>query len=72
MVNASQRYLSCEDVAKQLGISVESVRRLVRDGQLNANKIGFRTIRISQHQLDEYLTGTETSPDGFAPQSLPQ
>lgn len=49
-----------EDVAKQLDVSVKTVRRYIYSGKIAANKIGGQW-RISQAQIDEYITGIASS-----------
>ncbi|HEU4329417.1 MAG TPA: helix-turn-helix domain-containing protein [Roseiflexaceae bacterium] len=50
--------LDVEDVAKRLKISVSTVRRLVREGELSAYRIG-KQLRFSENQIQEYLKSQE-------------
>jgi len=43
-----------EEVAKMLKVSKETVRRMVRDGELEAVHVRQR-VRISKEALDKYL-----------------
>ena len=50
------RYLTLEDVATYLSVSVPQVYALVRSGGLPAIKIGGRGVwRVDRDQLDAYL-----------------
>jgi len=43
------------EVAHQLGVDVESVRRWIRRGWLRATKLGHKTIRIAPADLGAFL-----------------
>lgn len=50
------RFLTLEDVATYLSVSVPQVYALVRSGELPAIKIGGRGVwRVDKFQLDAYL-----------------
>jgi excisionase family DNA binding protein len=50
------RFLTLDDVATYLSVSVPQVYSLVRSGQLPAIKIGGRGIwRVDRRQLDDYI-----------------
>lgn len=50
------RFLTLEDVATYLSVSVPQVYSLVRSGQLPAIKIGGRGVwRVDRTQLDTYI-----------------
>jgi excisionase family DNA binding protein len=50
------RFLTLEDVAKYLSVSVPQVYALVRSGDLPAIKIGGRGVwRVDKHQLEAYV-----------------
>jgi putative molybdopterin biosynthesis protein len=53
-------YLTPDEIAAELRISVETVRRACRSGQLKANRFG-RQFRISRADLDAYLKSSEVS-----------
>lgn len=50
----SQELYSVEQVAERLGLNVRTVRAYVRDGRLNALKIG-KQYRITRADLDAFL-----------------
>ena len=45
------RWISMEDAAKYLGVSVKTVRRRIADGTVAAQKIGPRLIRVDANSL---------------------
>jgi excisionase family DNA binding protein len=49
-----------EDVAKELDVSVKTVRRYIYSGKIAANKIGGQW-RINQEQIDAYINGIASS-----------
>jgi len=52
----SQRFLTLADVADVLNISVSQVYALVRNGELEAIKIGGRgQWRVEQSKLEDYI-----------------
>lgn len=50
-----QQLFNLAQVAEQLGVSVSSVRRYIRDGDLPAVSLGYRTLRVSAEALDEFV-----------------
>jgi excisionase family DNA binding protein len=53
---AAQRFLTLADVADVLNISVSQVYALVRNGELEAIKIGGRgQWRVEQSRLEDYI-----------------
>jgi len=52
---------SVREVAKQLGVSLAVIYRLIENGDLKAHRIGLGrgTIRISESQLSDYLHSSE-------------
>lgn len=51
--------LSPQEVADQIGCSKETILRRIRTGRLSAYKLGSRTYKISQSQIDEFLENSE-------------
>lgn len=50
------RFLTLEDVATYLNVSVQQAYSLVRSGSLPAIKIGGRGVwRVDKHQLESYI-----------------
>lgn len=52
-------WLTVEEVAKELKVHVERVRRWIRDGELIATDLG-RDYRISRADLDAFLKARRT------------
>jgi excisionase family DNA binding protein len=56
-MTAQQRFLTLADVAEVLNISVSQVYALVRNGDLEAIKIGGRgQWRVEQERLEDYIS----------------
>jgi excisionase family DNA binding protein len=53
-MNWSIKMLTIEDVARELHISIMSVRRYIESGQIKAVKIG-KVWRISQEELNRIM-----------------
>lgn len=47
--------LTVQDVAAELRCSVDDVRALIREGQLQTVSCGVRPGLVPRHQLDDYL-----------------
>ncbi len=46
--------LTLEEVANELRVSVQTVRRLIEAGQLRAVRVG-RQLRVKREDLDDYI-----------------
>ncbi len=55
----STQWLSVEDVAKELGLSEDTIRNYIRTRQLPAAKFG-NTYRISRQDLDKFIQDRRT------------
>jgi len=55
MIQNNTKYLSIPQAAEQLGIGVEKVRKLIRDGDIPVIRWGYRTLRIDSSKLDEVI-----------------
>ena len=55
MIQNNTKYLSIPQAAEQLGIGVEIVRKLIRDGDIPVIRWGYRTLRIDSSKLDEVI-----------------
>lgn len=68
----ADKFLSVQSVAETLACSDDYVYMLIRDGNLQAIKIGKRAIRISEHSLQKFITVGRINPeDYFAPEEQP-
>jgi excisionase family DNA binding protein len=52
---------SVREVADQLGVHPETIRRLIHDGRLEAVRIG-RVLRVPGHAVDEFLARQRVKP----------
>ena len=50
------KWYTYKDIATQMSVSVQSVRRWVKAGQLRVNRISPKMVRVSQQDLDAFLT----------------
>ena len=58
----TQRFMTPEEVADVLRVSISQVYTLMRSGQMEAIKIGKRGIwRVSINALEEYVSALETA-----------
>lgn len=48
-------YLRIKEVAEQLAVSEQTVRKLVRLGKLDAIRIENRSLRITRESIDAYV-----------------
>lgn len=55
--SVTRRYISIAEAADYLQISTRTVRRLIRDGELNGYRIGQsgRLIRVDMNEIDGQL-----------------
>jgi excisionase family DNA binding protein len=53
--NGERRFLTPEEVAKMLKVSVSTVNRLIRRGQLGFCQISPRTRRVPSEAIDAYI-----------------
>ena len=49
------RLLSCREAAQRLNVSPDSIRRLVQAGQLEAIRIGKRSLRVLGDSIERYI-----------------
>jgi excisionase family DNA binding protein len=52
---------SVREVAVQLGVHPETIRRLIHDGRLDAVRVG-RVLRVHEHALDSFLARQRVKP----------
>jgi len=51
----SKELLTVSQVAEYLQISEKTVRRLITNGEIKASKVGGRSWRIKEHDIEQYL-----------------
>lgn len=56
--------VSVRDVADQLGVHPETVRRLIHDGRLDAVRVG-RVLRIHREAVNRFLARQRIRPSRF-------
>jgi excisionase family DNA binding protein len=56
--------VSVRDVAAQLGVHPETVRRLIHDGRLDAVRVG-RVLRVHRDAVDRFLARQRVKPTRF-------
>lgn len=47
------------EVAEMLGITTETVYRMIRRGEIKARKVGSRNYRILNEDISQYLEGNQ-------------
>ncbi|MDP8225135.1 MAG: CTP synthase (glutamine hydrolyzing) [Candidatus Lernaella stagnicola] len=68
-----EQFLTLEDVAERLKVSISTVRRWVKSGDLKALKVGNRgQYRISEEDLDDFLAETEVEPETTLSHGMPR
>jgi excisionase family DNA binding protein len=66
----AEAFLSLQDVADELGISVQTIRKWVKGGELAAYKPG-KEYRIKHSDLEEFLKTREVAPKEAAGAQFP-
>ncbi|CAB4808687.1 MAG: helix-turn-helix domain-containing protein [Actinobacteria bacterium] len=62
LVSNTERFMTPEEVADVLRVSISQVYTLMRSGQLNAVKIGKRGVwRVSPNALNTYVSALEAA-----------
>jgi excisionase family DNA binding protein len=51
----AEEYLTISELAKELRVSVATIRRLIHSGKLQVFRVGSQQIRISRDQVQAYL-----------------
>jgi excisionase family DNA binding protein len=55
MLDNKSQYLSITQAAERVGIGVEKMRKLIKDGDVPVIRWGYRTLRIDSSKLDEVI-----------------
>jgi excisionase family DNA binding protein len=63
-----EHFLTVDEVAEKLGLSGATVRRMVRNQEIGAMKVGKRQYRIASTALAEYISANTTARKPAAPQ----
>ena len=56
--------VSVREVADQLGVHPETIRRLIHDGRLDAVRVG-RVLRVHREAVDRFLARQRVKPSRF-------
>ena len=56
--------VSVREVADQLGVHPETIRRLIHDGRLDAVRVG-RVLRVHRQAVDSFLARQRVKPTRF-------
>jgi excisionase family DNA binding protein len=56
--------VSVRDVAEQLGVHPETIRRLIHNGRLDAVRVG-RVLRVHREAVDLFLARQRVKPSRF-------
>jgi excisionase family DNA binding protein len=59
----SKQYFTVEDIAEELSVSVDTVRNWIKQGKLEAYKVG-RDYRISREQFEKFMEERRTGRKG--------
>ena len=66
-VPAETRLLSVRDAAGIAGVSEKTIRRAIDNGELSAQRVGARTIRLRHEALTEWVNSDPTGGVAAAP-----
>lgn len=61
-VAVNKQYYTVEDIAKELEVSVDTIRNWIKSGRLEAFKVG-RDYRISREQFQRFMDERRTRRD---------
>ena len=61
MPSSEIRWLSTNDAASRLGVSLRTLYKFIDEGQLPAYKFG-RVIRLQQQEVDSFITSARIEP----------
>jgi excisionase family DNA binding protein len=61
MASSEIRWLSTNDAASRLGVSLRTLYKFIDEGQLPAYKFG-RVIRLQQQEVDSFITSARIEP----------
>ena len=68
----ADKFISVQSVAERLSCTDDYVYMLIRNGSIQAIKIGQRAIRVSESSLQEFIAVGRIDPeDYFAPEEPP-
>lgn len=56
-----QEFLNPSELAQLLGVSLSTVNRITRSGEIACHRFGARNIRYSQQQIADYLQASKVN-----------
>jgi excisionase family DNA binding protein len=67
------RYITVKTVTERLSCTDCHVYNMIREGKLQAIKLGQRAIRVSEQSLEEFIASRKIDPsEYFAPEEPPK
>jgi len=62
------KYITIQTVAETLSCTEQHIYALIKDGSLQAIKVGSRAVRVSMQSLNDFIDNNTIDPDNyFAP-----
>jgi len=61
-MSETDKLLKFEDVATQLSVSYNTIRMYISEGKLKIVKLGVRSIRIRQSEVNRFLESKNNEP----------
>lgn len=55
MEDTKQDLLTIREVAKVLRLSKSTIKTYIQEGKIKSIKLGYKTVRITQETLDEFI-----------------
>lgn len=52
-----RRWRDIDEVAEHLNCSAQTVRRMVKRGELPAHRVGYKLVRFDLNEIDAAITG---------------
>jgi excisionase family DNA binding protein len=59
-----ESWFKVKELAQKLGLHEMTVRRYIKNGQLEAEKFGKRSVRVSESALLAFLAANRIKPSG--------
>ena len=58
----TSKLLTLEEAAEICRLSQQTIRRMIRDGEIPAFKLGYNSVRLEEEQLQRFIESRRTSP----------
>lgn len=56
------KLLTLEEAADICRLSQQTIRRMIRDGEIPAYKLGYNSVRLEEKQLQLFIESRRTAP----------